>query len=167
MRTRLAVALVTALAACFLGAAPAAQASTAPTSGKNTEAGSASTPGIFCRSSNTPYHWLQESCLQWLPDAGMEGTGTFYLQTGFNRANVLKCTAYAQLVSGYGTSTTHSESCTGRAKLGGYFTMADDWGFGRRSGDTYRQYTWLVVQSTSGVTYNSRPYAARTDITVP
>lgn len=134
---------------------------------------------IVCQERLTPYHWTQQSCLEWAKYGGvtgMWGTGQVQLLQGFNRGKVKYCTAYLQLKSSYGSlSPAYDFNCSAEARRGGQFAYPAtpwgpyrwDWGPGRRPGDTYTQYTWMEVWTTTGGHYDSRSQAAQTTIIRP
>jgi hypothetical protein len=129
-----------------------------------------------CQERLTPYYWTQTSCLEYkqapLFEPGMWGYGEVQMLTGFNRSHVKFCKAYLQLKSSYGTLTPPEVwDCLGNAQRGGRFDFPaaawHPWGTGRRSGDSYTQYAWMEVWTTTGGHYDGRPWAAKVTITKP
>lgn len=125
-----------------------------------------------CIGAATSFNVTQVSCLYRGANGRIEGYAALDFGGGFNPNNVRTCRVYTQLTTSYGSATTPVAQwdCYTIARRGGYrwFVIPEqhkDWGTGPGVRATFNQYIWVVVESTSGVTYDGRSVAAKKSIT--
>lgn len=125
-----------------------------------------------CVERGTPYYWTHASCVEYTGQRANEydGTARVQLLTGFDRANVERCTLYMQVKTNtFGDIFNFQPyDCTADARRGGVIAVVWHYWLGFRYGGSVTQYVWMDVLSKSGAKYYARKYnAANTFIASP